>query len=120
MCMEYIFGCRHTEGGHCQGACRPQWLVYAHSKSVRELHHLHGHARHETCTVSNVEGQESFHKFTRAGIKPPTADLAEERLYPPGYCATSVLTIWAASTLQGWGFHDIRIWMEVIFSRFTQ
>ena len=28
MYMEYIFRYRATEGGHCQGDCRPQWFFY--------------------------------------------------------------------------------------------
>ena len=82
MYMEYTFGCRDTEGGHYQGACRPQWFFYAHSKSVRQLHRLHGHASHETCTVSNVEGQERFHKFYLSGTPTPNCQLGQRTPLP--------------------------------------
>ena len=52
-----------TEGGHCQGACLPQWCFMYHLKPVRQHRHLCGHASHERYPASNVEGSEiNLHK----------------------------------------------------------
>ena len=41
-------GLRDTEGGHCQGACRPhRFFLTSHWNSVRRHGHLRGHASHE-------------------------------------------------------------------------
>ena len=55
----------------------------SHSMSVRQLHHLHGHASHERYTVSNVEGQEiNLHKFYLSGNRTPNHRLGRQVLLP--------------------------------------
>ena len=49
-------GCKDTKGGHCQGACCPQWFFMSHSMSERRHCHLCGLASHKRYTVSSVEG----------------------------------------------------------------
>ena len=46
-----------TEGGLCQGACRPQWFLLRPTQSARPPSHLRGHASHEE-TVFNVTGRD--------------------------------------------------------------
>ena len=54
-----------TEGGHCQGACRPQWFFYVPLKVSETALPLYGHAGHEICPVSAVEGRDiNLHKLT--------------------------------------------------------
>ena len=46
---------------------------------MRRLCHLHGHARHERYSVSNVEGRETdLHKLARRWVEARVADLAGE------------------------------------------
>ena len=86
MYMEYIFRYGDPEGGHCQGACHPQWFFTSRSKSARWLRHLSVCASHERYTVASVEGRKIYlHNFCPSGSQ--TA--GRRAFYPLGYCATS-------------------------------
>ena len=52
MYTEYGFTYRDREGGHCQGACRPQWFLYAPLNVSETQRPLRCHASYEKYTIS--------------------------------------------------------------------
>ena len=79
------FRCRDAKVGHCQGACRLQSVVLFHPTQSQ----WDGSAIYVVMRATRdaqpplMKGEKLIStNFIRAGIEPPTADLADERLCP--------------------------------------